>query len=67
MASYILTIVVLAHIPNVYVSRALSWTIAVVAEQVIQQELQVVFVELHLEYWAFAEMSNVAVISGERD
>jgi len=45
----------------------LSWTIAVVAEQVIQRGLHVVFVELQGEYWTFAEKSDAAIIGSERD
>ena len=43
-----------------------SWTIAVVAEQAIQQGLQVVFIDPHGEYWTFAEKFDVAIIGGEK-
>jgi len=43
-----------------------SWTIAVLAEQAIQQGLQVVFIDPHGEYWTFAEKFDVAIIGGEK-
>jgi len=43
-----------------------SWTIAVVAEQAIQQGLQVVFIDPHGEYWTFAEKFDVTIIGGEK-
>jgi len=43
-----------------------SWTIAVVAEQAIQQGLQVVFIDPHGEYWTFAEKFDVAIVGGEK-
>lgn len=43
-----------------------SWTIAVLAEQAIQQGLQVVFIDPHGEYWTFAEKFDVAIVGGEK-
>jgi len=43
-----------------------SWTIAVVAEQAIQQGLQVVFIDPHGEYWTFAEKFDVTIVGGEK-
>ena len=43
-----------------------SWTMAVFGEQAIQQGLQVVFIDVHGEYWSFREVfENVLVIGGE--
>ena len=43
-----------------------SWTMAVFGEQAIQQGLQVVFIDVHGEYWVFREVfENVLVIGGE--
>ena len=43
-----------------------SWTIAVIAEQAIQQGLQVVFIDPHGEYWTFAEKFDVTIVGGEK-
>jgi len=43
-----------------------SWTIAVLAEQAIEQGLQVVFIDPHGEYWTFAEKFDVAIVGGEK-
>ena|GEM_PF-2339254 len=43
-----------------------SWTMAVFGEQAIQQGLQVVFFDVHGEYWSFREIfENVLVVGGE--
>jgi hypothetical protein len=43
-----------------------SWAIAVLAEQAIQQGLQVVFIDPHGEYWTFAEKFDVTIVGGEK-
>ncbi len=43
-----------------------SWTIALIAEQAIQQGLQVVFIDPHGEYWTFAEKFDVTIVGGEK-
>jgi len=43
-----------------------SWLMAVIAEQAIQQGLQVVVYDVHGEYWTFAEIfENFLVIGGD--
>jgi len=43
-----------------------SWTMALIAEQAIEQGLQVVFIDPHGEYWTFAEkFPGVIVIGGD--
>jgi ABC-type oligopeptide transport system ATPase subunit len=43
-----------------------SWTMALIAEQAIEQDLQVVFIDPHGEYWTFAEkFPGVIVVGGE--
>ena len=43
-----------------------SWTMALIAEQAIEQGLQVVFIDPHGEYWTFAEkFPGVIVVGGE--
>ena len=43
-----------------------SWAISIIAEQAIQQGLQVIFVDPHGEYWTFAEKFDVVIIGGEK-
>lgn len=43
-----------------------SWTVAVVAEQAIQQGLQVIFIDPHGEYWTFAEKFDVVIVGGDK-
>src|SRR3990170_5063942 len=43
-----------------------SWAISIIAEQAIQQGLQVVFLDPHGEYWTFAEKFDVVIIGGEK-
>jgi len=43
-----------------------SWAIAVVAEQAIQQGLQVIFIDPHGEYWTFAERFDVVIVGGDK-
>ncbi len=43
-----------------------SWAMALIAEQAIEQGLQVVFIDPHGEYWTFAEkFPGVIVVGGE--
>ena len=43
-----------------------SWLMAVIAEQAIQQGLQVIFIDVHGEYHPFAQVfENVLIIGGE--
>lgn len=43
-----------------------SWTMALIAEQAIEQELQVMFIDPHGEYWTFAErFPGVIVVGGD--
>ena len=43
-----------------------SWLMGVIAEQAIQQGLQVVFIDVHGEYWTFAEVfESVLVVGGD--
>jgi DNA helicase HerA-like ATPase len=43
-----------------------SWAISIIAEQAIQQGLQVIFIDPHGEYWTFAEKFDVVIIGGEK-
>lgn len=43
-----------------------SWTMALIAEQAIEQGLQVMFIDPHGEYWTFAErFPGVVVVGGD--
>jgi len=43
-----------------------SWAISIIAEQAIQQGLQVIFIDPHGEYWTFAENFDVVIIGGDK-